>query len=144
MSRLNYQQLAPEGVSKLAAVTNYLESSSLDPLIRALVEIRVSQINRCVYCVDLHTEQARRLGETQQRLDMLPVWHEAPYFNERERAALTWAEALTHISSTHAPDADYDLLWEYFSEKEIVDLSIAIALMNAWNRIAIGFRKLPD
>jgi uncharacterized peroxidase-related enzyme len=144
MSRINYQRVAPEAVSKLAAVTKYLESSSLDPLLRALVEIRVSQINGCVYCVDLHTEQARRLGETQHRLDMLPVWHEAPYFSERERAALTWAEALTHVSKTHAPDADYDLLCEHFSEKEIVDLSIAIALMNAWNRISIGFRKVPD
>ena len=87
MSRIDYYQLAPEGVSKLAAVTQYLESSSLEPLLRALVEIRVSQINGGVYCVDLHTQLARRLGETQQRLDMLPVWHEAPYFDERERAA---------------------------------------------------------
>ena len=91
MSRIDYYQLAPEGVSKLAAVTQYLESSSLEPLLRALVEIRVSKINGGVYCVDLHTQLARRLGETQQRLDMLPVWHEAPYFDERERAALTWA-----------------------------------------------------
>ena len=144
MSRINYQQLAPEAVSKLGAVTKYLESSSLDTLLRALVEIRVSQINGCVYCVDLHTEQARRLGETQQRLDTLPVWHEAPYFDERERAALTRAEALTHVSDTHAPDADYDRLCEHFSEKEIVDLSIAIAVMNAWNRISIGFRRVPD
>jgi uncharacterized peroxidase-related enzyme len=144
MSRINYYQLAPEAVSKLAAVTKYLESSSLDPLLRVLVEIRVSQVNGCVYCVDLHTEQARQLGETQQRLDMLPVLHEAPYFDERERAALIWAEALIHVSTTHAPDADYDLLCEYFSEKEIVDLSIAIAVMNAWNRIAIGLRKMPD
>jgi AhpD family alkylhydroperoxidase len=144
MSRIDYYQLAPEGVSKLAAVIQYLESSSLEPLLRALVEIRVSQINGGVYCVDLHTQQARRLGETQQRLDMLPVWHEAPYFDERERAALTWAEALTHVSTTHAPDADYERLYEYFSEKEIVDLSIAIAVMNSWNRIAIGLRKTPD
>ena len=144
MSRINYQQLAPEAVSNLGAVTKYLESSSLDPLLRALVEIRVSQINGCVYCVDLHTEQARRLGETQQRLDTLPVWHEAPYFDERERAALTRAEALTHVSDTHAPDADYDRLCEYFSEKEILDLSVAIAVMNAWNRISIGFRRVPD
>ena len=124
-------------------MNGYLDSSSLDPLLRALVEIRVSQINGCVYCVDLHTEQARRLGETQQRLDMLPVWHEAPYFDKRERAALAWAEALTRVSETHAPDADYDCLCESFSEKEIVDLSIAIAVMNAWNRISVGFRRLP-
>jgi alkylhydroperoxidase family enzyme len=94
--------------------------------------------------VDLHTEQARRLGETQQRLDTLPVWHESPYFDERERAALNWAESLTLVSQTRAPDSDYDQLCEYFSEEEIVDLSIAIALMNAWNRISVGFRKMPD
>jgi AhpD family alkylhydroperoxidase len=144
MSRINYYQVAPEAVNKLAAVNKYLESSSLDPLLRALVEIRISQINGCVYCVDLHTEQARRLGETQQRLDTLPVWYESPYFDERERAALTWAEALTDISQSRAPDADYDRLCEYFSEKEVVDLSIAIALMNAWNRISVAFRKMPD
>ncbi len=144
MSRINYYEVAPEAINKLASVTKYLESSSLDPHLRALVEVRVSQINGCVYCVDLHTEQARRLGETQQRLDTLPVWHESPYFDERERAALAWAEALTHVSQTRAPDGDYDRLCEYFSEKEIVDLSIAIALMNAWNRVSIGFRKMPD
>jgi uncharacterized peroxidase-related enzyme len=144
MSRINYYQVAPEAINKLAGVTKHLESSSLDPLVRALVEIRVSQINGCVYCVDLHTEQARRLGETQQRLDTLPVWHESPYFDERERAALNWAESLTLVSQTRAPDSDYDQLCEYFSEEEIVDLSIAIALMNAWNRISVGFRKMPD
>jgi uncharacterized peroxidase-related enzyme len=144
MSRINYYKTAPEPINKLAAVTKYLETSSLDPRLRALVEIRVSQINGCVYCVDLHTEQARRLGEAQQRLDVLPVWHESHYFDERERAALAWAEALTHVAETRAPDADYDRLSEYFSEKEIVDLSVAIALINAWNRISIGFRKVPD
>lgn len=144
MSRINYYRTAPEPINKLASVTKYLESSSLDPRLRALVEIRVSQINGCVYCVDLHTKQARHLGEAQQRLDTLPVWHESPYFDERERAALAWAEALTHISETHAPDADYSKLAEHFSEKEIVDLTIAISLINAWNRISIGFRKLPD
>ncbi len=144
MSRIDYYRTAPEPINKLASVTKYLESSSLDPGLRALVEIRVSQINGCVYCVDLHTQQARKLGEAQRRLDTLPVWYESPDFDERERAALAWAEALTHISETHAPDADYDRLAEYFSEKEIVDLTVAISLINAWNRISIGFRKLPD
>jgi AhpD family alkylhydroperoxidase len=144
MSRIDYYRTAPEPMNKLAGVTKYLESSSLDPRLRALVEIRVSQINGCVYCVDLHTKQARRFGEAQQRLDTLPVWYESPHFDERERAALGWAEALTHISETHAPDADYNKLAEHFSEKEIVDLTIAISLINAWNRISIGFRKLPD
>lgn len=144
MSRIDYYRTAPEPINKLASVTKYLESSSLDPGLRALVEIRVSQINGCVYCVDLHTQQARKLGEAQRRLDTLPVWYESPDFDERERAALAWAVALTHISETHAPDADYDRLAEYFSEKEIVDLTVAISLINAWNRISIAFRKLPD
>ena len=144
MSRIDYYRTAPDPINKLAGLTKYLESSSVDARLRALVEIRVSQVNGCVYCVDLHTKQARRLGETQQRLDTLPVWFESPYFDERERAALAWAEALTHISQTHAPDADYDRLAKHFSEKEIVDLTIAISLMNAWNRISIGFKKLPE
>lgn len=143
MPRLNYYEIAPEPINKLAGVTQYLSTSSLDPRLRALVEIRVSQINGCLYCVVTHTAEARKHGETQQRLDQLPAWHESPLFDNKERAALAWAEALTHVSQTRAPDAEYDPLLEYFSEKEIVDLSVTIALMNAWNRISIGFRKLP-
>lgn len=90
-----------------------------------------------------HTAEARKHGETQQRLDQLPAWHESPLFGDKERAALAWAESLTHVSQTHAPDADYEPLLEHFSEQEIVDLSVTVALMNAWNRISIGFRKLP-
>ena len=96
--------------------------------------------------IALTSTRSRRGGWERRSNDLIRcrLWHEAPYFDERERAALTWAEALTHVSDTHAPDADYDRLCEYFSEKEIVDLSIAIAVMNAWNRISIGFRRVPD
>ncbi|HTI69254.1 MAG TPA: carboxymuconolactone decarboxylase family protein [Candidatus Limnocylindria bacterium] len=144
MKRLNYYQVSPEPINKLSAVSQSLASSGLDPRLRLLVELRVSQINGCVYCVNLHSKQARQAEETQQRLDSLPVWHEAPYFTERERAALAWAEALTNVSSTRAPDAIYDLVARHFPEKELVDLSLVISVMNAWNRIAIGFRKMPD
>lgn len=144
MKRIDYYATAPEAFKQLAGATGYLASASLDQRLRALVEIRVSQINGCVYCVDLHTKQARQLGEPQRRLDLLPVWHEAPYFNDRERAALAWAEALTHVSTTHAPDEDYEALKRHFTDKEIVDLTLAISLMNAWNRIALGFRKMPE
>ncbi|HEY5895181.1 MAG TPA: carboxymuconolactone decarboxylase family protein [Chthoniobacterales bacterium] len=143
MPRLNYYEIAPEPINKLAGVTQYLSTSSLDPRLRALVEIRVSQINGCLYCIVTHTAEARKHGETQQRLDQLPAWRESPLFDDKERAALAWAESLTHVSHTHAPDTDYEPLLEYFSEQEIVDLSVTVALMNAWNRISIGFRKLP-
>jgi AhpD family alkylhydroperoxidase len=143
MTRINYYQTSPELFNHLLAVNKGLEASVLDPTLLALVELRVSQINGCVYCVDTHTREARKLGVNQQKLDLLPVWIEAPLFSPAERAAFGWAESLTHVSSTHAPDAEYAALLEHFSEKEIVDLSVAIALINAWNRIAVGFRKLP-
>jgi AhpD family alkylhydroperoxidase len=118
--------------------------ASIGRKLRALIELRVSQINGCAYCVDLHTTEARANGETQQRLDCLPVWRECSFFAESERAALAWAEAVTHVSSTGAPDDLYDALKAHFSDQQIVDLTIIIAQMNAWNRIAVGFRHLPE
>ena len=144
MPRLNYYQIAPEPINKLAAVSKQLEGASIEIKLRLLIEIRVSQINGCVYCVELHSRQARQAGETQRRLDTLPVWEESPFFEERERAALAWAEALTLVSETHAPDDLYARLKAYFTEEEIVDLSLIISLMNTWNRIAIAFRKIPE
>lgn len=141
MQRLDYYQIAPEPITKLAAVGQYLDTGSIDPSLRLLIEIRVSQINGCAYCVDLHTRQARKRGEIQQRLDTLPVWHESPFFSERERAALAWAESVTLVSETGVPDAVFKTLEEQFTEKEIVDLTIIVSLMNAWNRIAVSFRK---
>jgi AhpD family alkylhydroperoxidase len=108
------------------------------------VEVRVSQINGCVYCVDLHANQARDAGETQQRLDCLAVWRECPFFEDSERSALAWAEAVTLLPETTAPDDLYDGLKAHFSERQIVDLTLIISLMNAWNRLAVGFRHLPD
>lgn len=144
MPRINYYPLAPEPINKLVAVSKSLASGSLEPGLRSLIELRVSQINGCIYCVDLHSKEARQHGETQQRLDTLPVWHESPFFDEREKTALAWAESLTHVSQTHAPDAVYNALKEYFTEKEIVELSLVISVINAWNRIAVGFRTMPE
>ena len=143
MPRLDYYKLAPGPFDQLTAVSHSLVSSSLDPQLRLLVEIRVSQINGCVYCVDLHSRQARQAGVTQQRLDSLPVWHESPFFAPHEHAALAWAESLTHVAQTHAPDDAFAPLSAHFSATQIVDLSLTIAVMNAWNRIAVGFRKTP-
>jgi len=138
--RINPLQTAPQGVAALQAVEKYLEGSGLDRRLTVLVKTRVSQINGCAYCLHLHTEEARKLGESEVRLHLLDAWHESALYTEKERAALAWAETLTDIKETHAPDAVYDEVRPHFSEKELIDLSIAIAMINAWNRLSIGAR----
>jgi uncharacterized peroxidase-related enzyme len=140
-TRVNYYQLNKPAMDALGAVSK--QFGSIDPKLRALVELRVSQINGCVYCVDMHSTQAREHGETQQRLDCVCVWHEAPFFDEKERAAFAWAESLTNISQTHAPDDVYAQVAAHFDEKQIVDLTLIISMMNMWNRVAISHRKMP-
>jgi len=139
--RIDYRAVAPEAVQALSSVGKYLHSAKFDPKLKALVELRVSQINGCAYCLNLHTQEARALGENQQRLDCLSAWRETELYTPREQAALAWAEALTLISETHAPDYLYAEATRHFSEKELVDLSMVIVSMNAWNRLAIGFHK---
>jgi AhpD family alkylhydroperoxidase len=141
ISRANYYQLNRPAVDHFAAAGKQL--ASIDAKLRALVELRVSQINGCVYCCDLHCTQARAEGETQQRLDCVAAWYECPFFDDREKAALAWAESLVHVATTHAPDDVYDRLKPHFTETQIVDLTLIISFMNAWNRIAIGLRTLP-
>jgi len=142
-TRLNYWQVAPEAAKVTSQVNSYLEKSAIEPALRHLVWLRISQINGCAHCVDRHSQDAIRDGEKRQRLDCLVVWREAPFYSERERAALEWAEALTNVSTTHAPDEAYDLVRQHFSDKDLVDLTLLIATMNAWNRMAIGFRRGP-
>jgi AhpD family alkylhydroperoxidase len=140
--RLNPFTVAPDGVAALAGVESYLEKCGLDHKFIALVETRVSQINGCAYCLHMHTEKARNLGESEARLHLLDAWHESNLYSPRERAALAWAESLTNIAATHAPDHVYEEARRQFSEKELADLSIAIAMINAWNRLAIGARAV--
>jgi len=142
VQRINPLVVAAEGVAALQAVEKYLEHSSLDRRLDLLVKIRVSQINGCEYCLHMHTEDARKLGETVERIFLLDAWHESAMFSARERAALAWAEALTDIRHSRAPDAVYNEVRGQFSEKELADLSIAIAMINAWNRLAIGARAV--
>jgi uncharacterized peroxidase-related enzyme len=142
IKRLNYLEINAKATNGLAAASKHI--TSIDSKLRAMVEVRVSQINGCVYCVDLHANQARDAGETQQRLDCLAVWRECPFFEDSERSALAWAEAVTLLPETTAPDDLYDGLKAHFSERQIVDLTLIISLMNAWNRLAVGFRHLPD
>jgi AhpD family alkylhydroperoxidase len=140
--RLNPYSVSPDGVAALVGVENYLQKSGLDHKLMALVKTRVSQINGCAYCLHMHTEEARKLGESDTRLYLLDAWRESNLYSVRERAALAWAESLTHIAVTHAPDEVYDAARRQFSEKELMDLSIVIAMINAWNRLAIGARSL--
>lgn len=138
--RANYLKVSPELIEAYSGAAKALENSSIEPKLRYLIELRVSQINGCAYCVGLHTRQLRGEGEDQKRLDSLVVWHEVTYFDDRERAALEWAEAVTRIESSRAPDSLYEKVSKHLSEKEIVDLTFVIANMNLWNRIAISFR----
>jgi len=139
--RANYYQLNRPAMDALSAVKQHV--TQIEPRLRALVELRVSQINGCAYCVNMHSAEARAQGETQQRLDCLPVWQECDFFAEAEQAAFRWAESLTHISQTHAPDDVYAGLLPHFTEAQIVDLTLIISLMNAWNRIAISHHTRP-
>lgn len=143
MLRIDYFQHAPEFITKMRKLTQEQTKFTLDERLMALVEVRVSQLNGCVYCTDLHLKESRKLGESQQRLDMLPVWYESLLFDAREKAALAWAESLTHISSTHAADSEFNRLKTHFSDLEIVELSLSISLANFWNRMAAGFRRIP-
>jgi len=140
-ARLDHRKTAPAAFEALGAVNRYLDTCRIDARLRRLVEIRVSQLNGCAYCVDLHIRQALEAGETQQRIDCLCVWREVPFFDARERAALAWAEALTRIAATHeGEDEAYAQARAQFDDGALVDLGVVVAAMNAWNRIGVGFR----
>ena len=140
--RLNPFTTIPEGVAALLGVEKYLQTCGLDQRLVALVKIRVSQINGCAYCLHMHTEEARKHGESDLRMHLLDAWRESHLYSEHERAALTWAETLTNITTTHAPDEVYETVRRQFSEKELANLSIVVAVINAWNRLAIGSRSV--
>jgi AhpD family alkylhydroperoxidase len=141
--RIDYPTVAPEVYKALNGAHAALQRSGLDKKLIDLVFQRVSQINGCAFCVDLHGRDLRAMGETPERLDSIVAWHESPHFTDREKAALAWAESLTHVSETHAPDDVYDEVRRHFSEVETTNLTYAVALMNAFNRIAIGLRREP-
>jgi len=138
--RLDYQAIAPGGVEALLGLEKYVRQSGLEDNLLDLVKARASQINGCAYCLDMHTKDARAIGESEQRLFLLPVWRDAPCYTDRERAALAWTEQITKISQTDIPDELYAEVRRYFSEKELVDLTFAIISINAWNRLAISTR----
>jgi AhpD family alkylhydroperoxidase len=141
--RIKYSQVAPEGVEILRRLEAYIKSIDLEPELVELVKLRASQINGCAYCIDMHTKDARSHGESEQRLYGLSAWRETPFYSERERAALAWAEAVTKISDGPMPDEIYNQAKELFTEKELVDLTLAVIAINSWNRLAISFRTPP-
>lgn len=140
--RLDYSKVAPDGLKGLVRQETYIRSSGLEDSIIELVKLRASQINGCAFCIDMHTKDARSNGESEQRLYAVSAWQEAPFFTDRERAALAWTDEVTQISHNHVPDTVYNEARKHFSEKELVDLTLAVIAINSWNRLAISFRTL--
>lgn len=141
-ARIDYSRAAPGAYQAMYAVENYVRECGLERSLIELVKLRASQINGCAYCVDMHTKDARALGESEQRLYAVVVWREAPFFNDRERAALAWTEAVTLLSRDQVPDDVYEQARAYFSDTELVDLTMAVIAINGWNRLAVSFRAV--
>jgi AhpD family alkylhydroperoxidase len=133
-------RVAPEAYQAMEGLEKYVRAGSIEKPLLELVKMRSSQLNGCAYCLDMHSKDARAAGETEQRLYMLDAWREAPMYSDRERAALAWTEAVTHISQGHAADEVYEQVKAQFNEKELVDLTMAIVAINGWNRLAISLR----
>lgn len=141
--RLDFYKANPAAIKAMLGVEERIGKSALEKSLTELVRLRASQINGCAFCVDMHTTDARKGGESERRLATVVVWRETPFFTDRERAALEWTEALTLVSHEHVPDAVWQAVRPHFSEEELVDLTLLISAINAWNRFAIAFRKLP-
>ena len=139
--RLNWHPLAPQAYKAMAGVNAALAGSTLGKKLIDLVQLRVSQINGCAYCVGLHARDLLAQDEDMQRINSLQTWHEVSFFDARERAALQWAESLTQVAATHAPNADFEQLRPHFDDREIAELSLVVAMMNAWNRMGVGMRN---
>jgi AhpD family alkylhydroperoxidase len=138
-----FQKTAPSAQAALLAMGKAADESGLDKEIVELVKLRVSQINNCAFCLQIHLNVARKLGVTQEKLDLVATWHEAGIFSERECAALAWAETLTRLADHSVSDDAYDAVRKHFSEEQLVFLSVAIGTINAWNRLGAAFRFAP-
>jgi AhpD family alkylhydroperoxidase len=139
--RLDYRKVMPDASRAMSELESVVERSTLEPRLRELIKLRASQINGCAYCVDMHTKDARAIGEDEQRLHLVALWREAPGFSPRERAALAWTEALTQLPERGAPDDVYEAMANEFAPSERVALTLAVIAINGWNRLAVGFRQ---
>lgn len=141
--RIHYTKVAPGAYQAMLGLEHYLHDCSLDEKLIDLVKLRASQINGCAYCIDMHWKDLRAIGESEQRLYSLDAWKEAPFYTDRERAAFAWTEAVTRVAETRVPDEVYEEVRKHFSEKELADLTLAVATINAWNRLSIAARTEP-
>lgn len=141
-ARIDYYKASAEGLAAVGRLEAHVRHSGLEESLLELVKMRASQINGCGFCLDMHSKDARAAGETEQRLYVLPAWREAPFYTERERAALEWTEAVTLIAQNEIPDEQFERVRAQFSDKELVDLTLAIAAINTWNRLSISFRTV--
>jgi len=144
MQRLDFYAAGPDAIKAMAGLEKHIGKSGLEKPLVELVRLRASQINGCAYCVDLHATDARNAGESERRLASLVVWREGTFFNARERAALEWTEALTLVAESHVPDEVWNRVKPHFTPEELVDLTLLVTTINAWNRFAISFRKTPN
>jgi AhpD family alkylhydroperoxidase len=141
--RFSYSRVAPGVTQAMRGLEQYLHHCGLEESLIHLIKLRASQINGCAYCIDMHWKDLRAIGENEQRLYSLDAWRECPYYSDRERAALAWTEAVTLVADGNVPDAVYEEVRGQFSEKELADLTFAVATINAWNRLSIASRSVP-
>ncbi|HHJ1299835.1 carboxymuconolactone decarboxylase family protein [Pseudomonas sp. P1B16] len=142
-TRIEWAKHAPEAYKAMVGLEQALAKSGLESSLLELVRLRASQINGCAYCINMHANDARQAGETEARLQTLSVWQETAYFTPRERAALAWVENLTRLPERGAPQPEYEALQAHFEPQEVVNLTLAIATINAWNRFGVGFAMVP-
>ena len=142
-ARINFMQASGKALQSLLAISAAIEEGGLEDKLLHLIDLRASQINGCAYCIDMHSKDARAAGDTEQRLYGLNAWRESPYYTDRERAALEWTEAVTLVSSTGVPDSAYEAVRAQFSEKEIAFLTLAVSMVNTWNRLNVALRTVP-
>ena len=141
--RIDHKKVSPNAIKAMLGLEQYLHHSRLEARLLDLVRMRVSQLNGCAYCLDMHSKDLRAAGETEQRLYELDAWKETPFYSEKERAALAWAEAVTLVTDGHVPDDIFESARSQFNEQELVDLTLAVVAINGWNRINIAFRTVP-
>jgi len=141
--RIDYLKSARGAYHAMLGIEHYLQQSGLEESLLHLIKLRVSQINGCAYCIDMHWKDLRAIGETEQRLYGLDAWEESPYYTDRERAAFAWAESVTNIQDGHVPDAVFEHVKNFFNDKELADLTLAVTAINSWNRLSIAARTVP-
>jgi AhpD family alkylhydroperoxidase len=141
--RLNIMEVGKDAFGAVFGLNKYLAKATIEKSLLHLIELRVSQMNSCAYCIDMHSKDLRHEGETEQRIYMLTAWRETPLYTDRERAALEWAEAVTFLADSHVPDEVYDRVKEQFNEQELFDLTFAVSAINLWNRFNVAFRTTP-